>query len=98
MVEAGDTRFALVVTDPKKASATLNMLNTDKNEQAYNDNLKGKTFQEQIINAVLGVVGDGSQSGITFYKTDDKDKVNFVKVEPPKPPPPPEKKDEKKPF
>ena len=99
MVEAGNTRFALVVTDPKKATSTLNMLNRQKNVDAYSGGLeKGGSFQEQITNAVLAVVGDGSQSGITFYKTDDKDKVNFVKVEPPKPPPPPEKKDEKKPL
>jgi len=95
MVEAGTTRFALVVTDSKKASSTLSMLNLDKNSDAYNNNKKGATFQEQIINAVLGVVGDGSQSGITFYMTTDKDKVTFTRVEPPKPP---EKKDEKKPF
>jgi hypothetical protein len=86
MVEAGTTRFALVVTDPKKASATLSLLNVDKNEAAYDNNLKGATFQEKIINAVLGVVGDGSQSGITFYMTTDKDKVTFTRVEPAKPP------------
>ena len=96
MVEAGTTRFALVVTDSKKASSTLSMLNRQSSAEAYSEGLeKGNTFQEQLINAVLGVVGDGSQSGITFYMTTDKDKVTFTKVEPPKPP---EKKDEKKAF
>jgi len=95
MVEAGNTRFALVVTETKKAGATLSMLNLDKNQAAYDENSKGATFQEKIINAVLGVVGDGSKTGISFYMTTDKDKVTFTKVEPPKPP---EKKDEKKPF
>ena len=80
MVEAGNTRFALVVTHAKKASATLSMLNTEKNEAACYDNQKDKTFQKQLINAVLGVVGDDSQSGITFYMTTDKDKVTFTKV------------------
>jgi RHS repeat-associated protein len=98
MVEAGDTRFALVVTDPEKASSALSILKLDQNQAAYDDHHKGATFQEKIINSVLGVVGDGSKSGISFYKTDDKGKVNFVKVEPPKPAPPPEKKDEKKPL
>jgi RHS repeat-associated protein len=87
MVEAGTTRFALVVTDTKKASSTLSMLNRQTNADAYSSGLEtGKTFQEQIINAVLGVVGDGSQSGITFYMTTDKDKVTFTRVEPAKPP------------
>jgi hypothetical protein len=96
MVEAGTTRFALVVTDSKKASSTLSMLNRQSNADAYSEGLeKGKTFQEQLINAVLGVVGDGNQSGITFYMTSDKNKVIFTKVEPPKPS---EKKDEKKAF
>ena len=74
------------------------MLNRQRNADAYADGATGKTFQEQIINSVLAVVGDGSKSGITFYMTTDKDKVTFTKVEPPKSPPPPEKKDEKKPF
>jgi RHS repeat-associated protein len=85
MVEAGDKRFALVILDPKKAQATLNRLNKDTNEQAYSDNQVGQTFQEQLINATLGVVGDGSQSGIGFYVTNDNGKTNFEQVLPQKP-------------
>jgi hypothetical protein len=50
-------------------------------------------MEEQTINSVLGVVGDGSQSGIGFYMTTDKDKVNFTQV---KPPPKPKDENEKK--
>jgi hypothetical protein len=51
------------------------------------------SMEEQTINSVLGVVGDGSQSGIGFYMTTDKDKVNFTQV---KPPPKPKDENEKK--
>lgn len=82
MVEAGTTRFALVVTDTKKATLQLNMLNRRKNEAAYNNGLeKDKTFEQQIINAVLEVVGDGNQSGISFYMTINTGKDKFVKVD-----------------
>lgn len=84
MVEAGDKRYALVILDPNKAKVTLGRLNHDKNYDKYND-AKGKSYQERSVNGTLAVVGDGSESGIGFYMTNDAEKKNFIKVEPPKP-------------
>jgi RHS repeat-associated protein len=88
MVEAGDTRYALVVTDPSKAKELLKRGNDDKiNETFVNamDNTKG-SFSDKLKAGVLAIVGDGSKSGLQFYQTTDKEKVSFQRVEPPKPP------------
>ena len=106
-VEAGDSRFALVISDPAKAKEFLK--NNDFN-QIYTTfetargtakreaNKKGEkvSFQQDAINGILGVIGDGSQSGIMLYQSTPGDKNNYQRVEPPKPPPPEKKEEEKK--
>lgn len=94
MVEAGDARFALVVTDPSKAQELLKRgTENGINETFVNamDNTKG-SFADKLKAGVLAIVGDGSKSGIQFYQTTDKDKVSFQRVEPPKPPDKPQTK------
>jgi RHS repeat-associated protein len=105
IVEAGDKRFALVITDPAKAAEFFKNNNSDKIDAAYetgqqsvvDDGKKNKTgysFQQLLVGGILGVIGDGSQSGIQLYQTTDAEKQKFEVVTPPKPP---EKKEEKKP-
>jgi RHS repeat-associated protein len=92
MVEAGDVRYALVITDPEKAKAFLDYRVAEANVQhPFATASGGKSDNASVIAGLLAVVGDGSKSGIALYQTNDPSKQNFVKVEPPKP------KEEKKP-
>jgi hypothetical protein len=101
-VEAGSSRFALVISDPEKAKEFLKNNNFDKIQTTFKTSMKsgkkeaaknGKqvSFQQDAINGILGVIGDGSKTGIVLYQSTPGDKNNYVKVEPP-PPPPPDKK------
>lgn len=96
MIEAGDVRYALVITDPSLSKAFLDYRVAEANvQQPFAKASGGKTDNASVIAGLLAVVGDGSKSGIALYQTNDPSKQNFIKVEPPKPP---EKKDEKKGF
>ena len=101
-VEAGSNRFALVISDPEKAKAFLKGNDFDKIYSTFetergdakkeaNKNGQQVTFQQDAVNGILGVIGDGSQSGIVLYQSTPGDKNNYQKVEPPKPPPPEKK-------
>lgn len=95
IVEAGDKRFALVISDPAKAGEFFKNNNSDKIDGAFetgqqsvvDDAKKNKTgysFQQLIVGGILGVIGDGSQSGIQLYQTTDTDKQKFELVTPPR--------------
>lgn len=80
IVEAGDTRFALVINDIEKAKKFVNKAPIDARFNEAYGKAKG-THQERVVEAVKYAIGDGKESGIDFYKTTNKDKNEFVKIE-----------------
>jgi RHS repeat-associated protein len=82
MVEAGDARYALAVTDPDKAKAFFkngNGILSAYNEAERTNGTWTSVAQEKNI---LAVIGDGSNSGIGLYKTTDDKKLNFQLLKP----------------
>jgi RHS repeat-associated protein len=81
MIEAGDTRFALVITDPAKAAEFFKK----NNEEAINgtfigamDATKG-SFQLKHVAGILTTIG--TDNGISFYETTNTDKTEFKLIE-----------------
>jgi hypothetical protein len=89
IVEAGDKRYALVVTDAKKARDFLDYRNASNLEDVFNaqyENPKNGNENQRTVAGIMAVIGDCSKSGLSFYVTTDKEKVTFTRVEPIKPP------------
>ena len=82
MVEAGDARYALAVTDPDKAKAFFK--NGNSILSAYNDaeGTNGTWTSAAQEKNILAVIGDGSKSGIGLYKTTNDKKLNFQQLKP----------------
>ena len=83
LVEAKDSRFAMVVEDEKLASKAFGGEAGKKIEQAYNDaydaaSKSGKGNHESwCLEAAKAVLGDSKKNGVGFYIA--KDKKNFEK-------------------
>ncbi|GEM56634.1 hypothetical protein B0A58_01815 [Flavobacterium branchiophilum NBRC 15030 = ATCC 35035] len=82
MVEAGNKRYAAVISDPELATQFFK--NNSKGDiQNKMDSIlidpknSSLSFQERIDKALTGTFGDGSKSGITIFNTNDKKKENF---------------------
>lgn len=82
MVEAGNKRYAAVISDPELATKFFK--NNSKTEiQSKMDSVRSDpnnsslSFQEGIDKALIGTFGNGSKSGITIFVTNDKKKENF---------------------
>jgi len=81
LVEAGDKRFGLVITDEKKAEAFFKEKSSADIQKSWDDafaSAKG-TFQERVKTAVTSTLG--SDSGIGFYESDAK-KEEFTEIKP----------------
>ena len=81
IVEAGNQRFALVITDALKAQSFFDN-NTPKSlKKLYEEGekqYKGTNQQEAVKSGLLNLLKD---SGITLYQTKDDKKVEFEKLE-----------------
>jgi len=80
ITELGDSRMALYVLEPGKAGKTLNFGTVEAVEAKYGANRNGDSFQEQLLNAILSIVGTDGSSGIGLYMTTDKEKQSFKRV------------------
>jgi RHS repeat-associated protein len=86
MVEAGTKRYAAIISDPEKAveffknNSREDIINTYNT--AFNDPKNSKlSFQQRIDKGILAVVGNSSESGITVFVAEDKNKNNFKPLE-----------------
>jgi RHS repeat-associated protein len=86
LVEAGDRRFGMVITDEKKAEAFFKDKSRADIQKSWDDAFAGAkgTFQEKVKTAVTSVLG--SDSGIGFYESDTK-KEEFTEIKPVAPAP-----------
>jgi hypothetical protein len=82
LVEAGTARFALVITDAKKATAWFAGITDAKIQSDWDAAFAAGTgtFQENCAAAVYAVVGKSGANGISFYGTTDKKKSKFVQM------------------
>jgi RHS repeat-associated protein len=82
MIEAGDRRFALVITDEQKAKAFFNNNSNDAIQTAYNaayttsNNNPNSTNQEDVKNAVKATIG--VDNGMELYESDSQ-KTKYTK-------------------
>jgi len=85
MVEAGNKRYAAIISDPEKAQEFFKKNDREsilkKYNEAFDDPKNSKlSFQKRIDKAIIAVFGDGKKSGVSVYVTDDKSKNNFKKL------------------
>lgn len=85
MVEAGTKRFALVVSDPVKAKIFFSqnsLISIKKSFDAEYNLPKNRKlgFDKRVKKAIKAVIGDGSKSGIKFFESTDKNKLNFKRI------------------
>jgi RHS repeat-associated protein len=81
MIEAGDTRFALTITDPDKATKFFNNNSAIAINGAFVkafDATQG-SFQLQHIAGILGALG--TDSGVSLYETTNKEKTEFKLIQ-----------------
>lgn len=83
--ESGDRRFALVITDVKKATLFFennkpNEIDAKYNSIYLNPNNKSLSMQHRALIATKAVIGDSNTSGISIYVTTDKNKENFKEL------------------
>jgi len=80
MVEAGDQRFALVISDLAKAKNFLQKSPITQRWQYAFDNAQG-SYQSRVIEAVKYCLGNGEETGIQFYGTTNTSKNEFKKID-----------------
>jgi len=85
MVEAGGRRFALVILDPEKAkdffkNNDLKQVKSKFKEAFDNARKAGKSPSQANSDAVRAVIGKSKDSGIGFYRIDDKKKLKFIQT------------------
>ncbi len=84
-VEMGNTRQVIVVEDPIKAAAYINVLKRKDyintwTSIAFASPLYWTNYSQASLNATLSMLGNSATSGIGFYQTTDIDKVVFTKL------------------
>jgi hypothetical protein len=79
LVEAGTSRFALVVTNYEKAKQFFDDNSEADISKTWNDAYSAATgtMQESVIEAVRKVIGAQGSNGLSFYATTDRDKLKF---------------------
>lgn len=83
IVEAGDRRFALAITDKAKATAfygkyTKEQINTAVQQALKEEMAKGEKPSQALSNAVRSVIG--SENGVGFYRTNDTAKQIWIQT------------------
>ncbi|MDI9866330.1 RHS repeat-associated core domain-containing protein [Flectobacillus sp. DC10W] len=86
IVEAGTKRYAIVISDPEKAieffkQYSKEMIAFIHKSELYDEKNASLSFAEKIVKAILKVVGNSSESGVTVFVTTDKNKKIYKPLE-----------------